>query len=149
MAKDEPKRTEAPRPPRTFDIDEIDPPDAIRIYGEAYRLARATDLSLMDRAAFNRARKRMAYLEEMPTPREKDQAEHRKLSEEIARLAVPDAPHEVVAKLSNDQLGAIVVVFFGRTQQTSGIVRTASELGLSMTSGTRSPDSSGSTGGTP
>lgn len=147
MAKEPSERpSPAPRAPRTFDLDEIDPPDAIRFpNSESYVLARATDLSLADRAAFNRCKKRMDYLETLPTPKDKDTAEHRKLSEEIVHIAVPTAPREEISKLSNDQLGRVVVFFFGRTQQTSGTVRAATELGLSMTSGTRSPSSSAST----
>lgn len=118
----------------------------MRIDGESYRLARATGLSIIEKAALKRATLRMAAIEKKAQPTEADAREYRKLSEEIVRIAIPDAPHPTITALSLEQLGQAIVTFFGRTAATSGVIAAVREL--QADSGRASRASSGSMAGT-
>lgn len=143
------------REPRTFNLDDVDPEDAVVIDKESYRLTRSGGLSLLEQAALARAWKRLkaiaAKVSDGRAPTEAEAREHRKLSEEVSRLALRDCPQEVVAKLSDEQLMRVILVFFARTSTASGLARTVEELlpKVDPTSALRSPASSGSTAGSP
>jgi len=137
--------------PRTFDLDDIDPEDAVVIDKHSYRLTRSGGLSLVQQAALSRAWKRMKAIEEKVekgnAPTETEMLEHRQLSEEIVSLALRDVPADVVRGLSDEQLGRVTLVFFVRASTVGGLAATMRDL--LPTSGQRSPDSNGSTAETP
>jgi len=151
--KSEPAEAEGRRP-RTFDLDDIDPEDAVVIDKRSYRLTRSGGLSLVQQAALSRAWKRMkaiaAKVEKGNAPTETERLEYRQLSEEVVSLALCDAPAEVVHRLSDEQLGRVILVFFVRASSASGLAATMRDLLSGLpTSGQRSPDSNGSTAETP
>ena len=140
--------------PRTFDLDDIDPEDAVVIDKHSYRLTRSGGLSLVQQAALSRAWKRMKAIEEKVekgnAPTETEMLEHRQLSEEIVGLALRDVPADVVHGLSDEQLGRVILVFFVRASTVGGLAATMRDLLPNLpTSGQRSPDSNGSTAETP
>ena len=119
--------------PRTFDLDQIDPHDAVRINGESYRLTRSSGLSLIQQSALNRAWTRMKKIGEKIQKgqllSEADAREYRKLAEEMTLLALPDAPAAIVATLSDEQLDQVILTFFVRTATAkSGLAATVREL---------------------
>jgi len=136
--------------PREFTLDDIAPPDTIRIDDDTYRLARTTALSVRQRAQLRRAGNRMQAIEKLEEPSEADEREYRVLSEEVVHLAMPDAPAAVIAKLADEQLQQVTVAFFGRTATQSPLVRMLAEtLKTQETSASISPASNGSTAVTP
>jgi hypothetical protein len=143
----------ASQEPRTFDLDTIDPHDAVRINGESYRLMRSSGLSLIKQAALSRAWTRMKVIGEKiqrgELLGESDAHEYRKLAVEMASLALPDAPMPVIDALSDEQLDQVILTFFLRTATAkSGLPATVREL-MPQTSAPTSPSSSGSTAATP
>lgn len=116
--------------PRTFDLDQVDPADAVRLGGKSYRLMTSTGLSLIQKAKLNRAWKRMSKIEEKLTKdqlTQPDQNEYRQLSEEVAQIALPDAPADVIARCRDELLDEIIVTFFARTAVRSRMLRMLQE----------------------
>ena len=128
-------------------LEATDPNDFVEIDGARYDLARVATFGLKRQARCRALWKRMGALEEIEEPSEADERDYHTRARELAAYALPSAPAEVLDKLSDEQLGDLVVVFFVRGASRSRrfeVLRTLTPNGTAP-----SPGSNGSTAATP
>lgn len=121
-----------PETGRTFDLDDVAPPDTVVVNGVPYALGRSGGLSIVEQARLARAWKRIAAVDKKIAdgvePTKPERLRYREDAETIARLALPDVGDDVVASFSDDQLTRLILVYFTRAATTGGLSRTIREL---------------------
>jgi hypothetical protein len=84
----------------------------VRVDDETYEMANPSHFGLRAGGEIWRGVERIAALEAKPAPTAADEKEYRQRLERIAKVAVPELPAEVIAKLATGQLADLVVSFF-------------------------------------
>lgn len=150
-----PETAGGPETGRTFDLDDVAPPDTVVVNGVPYALGRSGGLSIVEQARLARAWKRIAAVDKKTAEgveaTKPERLRYREDAETIARLALPDATDDVVASFSDDQLARLILVYFTRAATTGGLSRTIRELlpdGSPPISAATSPSSSTRTAAT-
>lgn len=115
----------------------------VRIDGQSFDLVDVDELGLRDRAKLTRTLERIAALEgaareDLAT--DDDETEYRQRLSEFARIALPGAPEELLAKLNDGQKGDLAAAFF-----VEAIGQKKGRLGLLSRIGPRSSPGSAST----
>jgi hypothetical protein len=123
----------------------------VRVDDETYEMANPSHFGLRAGGEIWRGVERIAALEAKPAPTAADEKEYRQRLERIAKVAVPELPAEVIAKLATGQLADLVVSFFALVASSNPrlglLMRTTA---ASSPAGTMSsPSSSASTAATP
>jgi len=128
-------------------LEATDPNDFIEIDGARYDLARIAQFGLRSQARCRALWKRLGALEEIEEPSDADERDYRTRARELAGYALPGAPADILAKLSDEQLGDVAVAFIVRGASRSRrfeVLRTLTPNGT-----VASPDSNGSMVATP
>jgi hypothetical protein len=119
----------------------------VRVDDETYEMANPSHFGLRAGGEIWRGVERIAALEAKPAPTAADEKEYRQRLERIAKVAVPELPAEVIAKLATGQLADLVVSFFALVASSNPrlglLMRTTAASSPAGT--TLSPSSSAST----
>lgn len=136
-----------PRPTNTsvLELGTLVSHDVVRIDGTSYYLASIPASSLRTKAKLKRAFERVLELEQLADPTEDDEREYHQRLQELAAMALPDAPPDVLVKLNLEQLGDLATAFFGRaiTPQKVALLERAGRISARSSHG-----SNGSTAAT-
>jgi hypothetical protein len=119
--------------------------DVVRIDGQSFDMLSIDSIGLRTRARIHRLLKRIEALETKEDPSENDEAEYRDRLRDVAAIALPGAPDDVIAKLRVGSLADLATAFFVRAALKSPRL----EMLANLTGAMSSRNSSGSTAATP
>jgi hypothetical protein len=95
-------------------VPETDANNGLKVDGVYYPYANRYNWSLLDRARWDKRRRRLQDLEALDEPTEADAQEWTRIVDELVQMAVPTVPAEQVEKLTLEERALVYLDFLAR-----------------------------------